>query len=93
MKFTAEIRVVAPGATLTATQDGLRVCNATELLLLATAATDYNLADSLTPLTYERALACHETLAHTSEFADLLAEHEVAHPRLAMASDNACSGG
>ncbi len=84
VKFDAEIRAFAPGARVSACGDAIRVTGAHELILLAAAATDYNLANPFAPLARDRAAVCRETLDAASGIAypDLRAEHEAAHRAL-----------
>jgi alpha-L-fucosidase 2 len=84
VKFDAEVRVFAPGASVSAAADAIRVAGAGELILLATAATDYNLGDPFAPLVRDRAAACRDALDTAAGIAypGLLSEHEAAHRAL-----------
>lgn len=84
VKFTAAIRVLAPGGRTVAGPEGIHVEGARELVILQTAATDYNLANPLEPLADDRAAFCEKELdAAEAMGADrLLARHEAAHREL-----------
>lgn len=62
VRFEARMRVLAQGGTVRAADGLVRVEGADEATILIAAATDYNAADPLTPLTRDRGVECEETL-------------------------------
>ena len=84
VRFEGQMRVIADEGRVHAVEGGVRVEGAPEVLIMVTAATDYNIADPFTPLTSDRAATCAAVLdaAGAKQAMSLIRAHVADHQRL-----------